>query len=162
MKHIRLVSVLLLFAVTITGCSSNKMYKSNEKNNLKLNTVTSTTGFMKKINAYLHIYGIDSKCESDYLGTIDLDKPTIHTGLPINKLLYLDLVFVNSHSMGGPSSAIHTETLMTPKKGKHYEIEAHYEDSIYDVAIWEKRSKKSKKRKYKLIPYETCKDKLKR
>ena len=150
---------LLMLMSFMTGCSSIKTYPNSFKKNMTVKTTTSSGSILQDVDTYLHIYTLDSKCKSDYLGTVDLDKPVKKVGLPVNKNLYLDFAFVKGGFFSHSSSRINSETLITPRKGRLYEVDVFYEDSIYDVSIWQKKSRKSKKRKLKLVPYEACKAK---
>ena len=109
------------------------------------------------ITTSLNIYSVNNKCEAQYLGTVDLEKAKTDLGLPANKLLYLDFRFVTSGFLRSGRSSMSYDTLLKPRSGAQYYIELSYLDDMYDMEIWEKRSKKSSKRELDNRPYDSCK-----
>lgn len=100
---------------------------------------------------------MDKKCKLDHLGVVELDKPTNKVGLPVNQKLLIEFSFVNATFMNQSSSVTREETIITPLRGRFYEAEASYDEGIYDVSIWQRKSSRSKKIKLKNVSYDTCK-----
>jgi len=148
---------MLLVMTALSGCSSLKTYPDNSYKNLTVKTSTSSDSIVQDVNVYLHIYTLDKQCKTDYLGTVNLDKPVKKIGLPVNKNLYIDFAFVREGFFSQSSSRISAETLITPRKGYLYEADAYYENNIYDVTITQKKSAGAKAKKFKKLPYENCK-----
>lgn len=157
MLNYKLISFVwgLLGLALVSGCSNIKTYSENYPDNMQVKTRTDSGSFFSSLDTVVHIYRLNNKCESDYLGTVEFEDPVTDIGLPVNQLLYLDFVFINS-SYGSSSSMSH-ETLLRPKKGARYEVALTYLDALYDVELWERRSRKAARKPLTMVPYEACK-----
>lgn len=151
----RLLSALI-GTLLLSGCSGIKTYPNQLAKNLTVQTKTSSDSILRDVEAYLHIYSVDKKCQTDYLGTVDLDKPKIAVGLPVNQLIYVDFVFVKSGFFSSTTSSISSATLLQLKKGRQYQANASYENNIYNTEIVELKSKGGKPRELPAIPLQAC------
>lgn len=149
--------VLTVLILTFSACSSVKTYPNDQKKNMTIKTSTNSGSAFRNIKVFMHIYKMDKKCKFDHLGVVELDKPTNKVGLPVNQKLLIEFAFVNATFMNQSSSITREETIITPLRGRFYEVEASYDEGIYDVSIWQKKSSRSKKIKFKNISYDTCK-----
>jgi hypothetical protein len=98
----------------------------------------------------MDVYGVDSKCEASYQGTVDLSDKKVSTGIPANKLSYLVFYFRGgSYFTGyhGTSYAIY----LTPRPGYRYDATASYADGMYGATIYEQDARGGGRRK---IPFE--------
>lgn len=112
---------------------------------------------LQDIDTLVHIYQLSSKCESEYLGTVELDGSKADVGLPVGQLLYMNFVFVRGGFFSASTSSTNIDTLLKPKPGAHYLADLQYLDGLYDMEIWERTSGKSGKRKLPIVPFEACK-----
>jgi hypothetical protein len=71
---------------------------------------------------------------------VNLDRPAAAIGLPVDRPSYLVFGFTRSSWLAGSRSTVHYATLLTPRSGHVYDIEASYLDAIYRVRILESAS----------------------
>jgi hypothetical protein len=89
------------------------------------------------VEAFLHVYRFKSACETEYLGTVTLDRDEIRTGLLPQQPTYLKFVFKTSSRLGGGSSLIPYGVVVTPHPGSQYLADLSYADSLYNVTVRE-------------------------
>ncbi len=114
-----LVCTLLL---TVASCSGLKDYASTTDRNLLIRTKTSGSP-LTKVEAFLHVYRLKNACETEYLGTVVLDRD--------------EIVFKTSSRLGGGSSLIPYGVAVTPHPGAQYVADLSYADSLYNVTVRE-------------------------
>ena len=148
---------LLLFMSLLAACSGIKSYPNTLDKNLNIRTDTHSNEFLGKVKADVDIYRVDTSCESEYLGTVKLDEPSVAVGIPPDRPSYLVFNFASSAFFSGSSSSINSATLLKPRAGYRYDIKVSYIDNIYDVAIREARPGKSAGREIERRALQTCK-----
>ncbi len=125
-----------IFAVFITllllgGCSTAKLYKAGLPQNLEINST------IESVEATLDIYNVKKQCETEYLGTVALDRNNLGLGIASGKPSYLVVGFAGSSFWGNSSSFISYDITQLPRKAYIYEMEVSYVDDIYHVALYE-------------------------
>jgi hypothetical protein len=88
------------------------------------------------VRAALHVHAVDAQCGTEYLGTLDLDRPAVALGIPEDRLSYLVFDFSSSSWLSG-SHRMTQQTLLRPRAGHLYEIAASYRENIYHVVVRE-------------------------
>ena len=157
--HMQFVLVVgLIFISLLSGCSNIKTYPAYQPENIRVETKADSGSFFTDIKTSLHIYSVNNECKTSYLGTVNFNKAKNRLGLPANKLLYLEFTFVNSGFFVSRTSSMSYDTLLKPRKGAQYNIELSYLDDMYNMEIWEKRSKKSSKRELDARSFDSCKN----
>ena len=149
-------AALLLAAVSLIGCSGLRTYPNDLEKNLVIRTNTDAGSMFSKVRADVEIFGINANCETEYHGTVSLNKPSVEVGIPPEKLSYMVFVFSNSSFLFGSSSTMRHETLLKARAGHTYDIEVSYIDDIYNMAISEKRPGAPKARKIALRSMGAC------
>ena len=140
----------------LSACSNIKDYSNHKPHNMSVKTKTNSGSSFSNIKTSLNIYSLNKKCETDYLGNVELDSEKTKIGLSTRKLLYLDFSFVSSGYFS-PTSSMNYDTLLKPRKGAQYYIELSYLDDMYNMEIWEKRSKKRSKKELEIRAFDSCK-----
>lgn len=144
MRQNRLGNVLvhaltgLVLLGLLGGCSGIKPYPNKQTQNLYISTERSSGSVLTSIKMAVDIYRVNADCTTVYEGTVQLPDKTATIGIPAGRLSYLDFVFANSGFFSNSSSTITSGTLLKPRKGYRYDIEARYIDAIYNVEIREK------------------------
>ncbi len=128
---------LALAVGLLGGCSGMKPYPNSLEPNLQIRTETKSGSVFSGVRAAVGIHRVDERCQIEYLGTVDLDKPTVAVGIPADRASYLVFDFASSSFLGGTRSRITQETVLRPRPGYSYEIVASYKDDIYNVVIRE-------------------------
>lgn len=113
------------------GCSGLKTYPTDPGGNLAVRSQLD-----HGVKAALHVHRVDGNCETRYVGTVQLDRPSVALALPAGQRTYLVVTFDTSSLLGG-SRSTSAAMLLTPRAGSRYEIGARYHESIYDVALSE-------------------------
>lgn len=131
------LSQLLLPVCLLVGCSGLKPYPNTLEENLHLHTRTDSGSVFSSVHAAVDIYRVNARCQTEYQGTVDLDKPAVAIGIPIDQPSYLSFGFSSSSWLANSNSIISYDTLLTPRVGFDYEFEVSYLDDIYHVAILE-------------------------
>jgi len=121
-----------LAAALLGGCSGGRKSYPNDLPEKNVSVRPALSG----VRAVLHIHGVDAQCRTEYLGTLDLDRPSVALGIPADRWSYLVFDFSSSSWLSG-SHRMTQETLLRPRAGHRYEIAATYRENIYDVVVRE-------------------------
>lgn len=148
--------ILLSLAIVSGGCSNLKNYPDDLVKNIFVKTKTDSGSFFSSIDSRIDIFDVDKACKIKYIGTVKLDKKKKGVGLQNNKVSYLDFRFISSGFLSSSSSSTSFATLLKARKGYIYDVLVNYEDDLYNVEIWEKRSKREKGHELDTIPLEEC------
>ena len=147
----------LLGAVGLAaGCSGLKPYPNTLAPNLQIRTEAKSGSVFSSVRADVGIYRVDPQCRIEYQGTVDLDKPTVAVGIPADRPSYLVFGFSSASFLGGTRSSISQETLLRPRPGYSYDIEATYKDDLYNVVIREVHPASGARRTIDLQPLSAC------
>lgn len=104
--------------------------------NLTIRTSTSSGSAFSSVRASVHVYSVDAKCATRYLGTVDLDKPSVAAALP--QAGYLVFEFATSGFLGGSRGRVSRETLVRTRADAVYEADVSYRDELYGVELRER------------------------
>lgn len=129
--------VLLSAIGLLASCSGLKSYPNTLEPNLQIRTETKSGSVFSGVRAAVGVYRVDERCQIEYQGTVDLDKPIVAVGIPADRASYLVFGFASSSFLGSARSTVSHETLLRPRPGYSYQIEASYKDDIYNVVIRE-------------------------
>lgn len=80
---------------------------------------------LSRIEVELDLYAVEPGCGAAYLGTVQLDDPTIELGLPLDQKVRLAYVF-SRHAIVGTSGTTVIEMMVTPRAGERYEFDVAY------------------------------------
>jgi hypothetical protein len=131
------IAACLLGACVLAGCSGLKTYPDAGTKNLIVRTEASSGSMLGRTRVSVHIHEVSAGCRTQYLGTVQLDEPTVEIGIPVGRPSYLVFNFHSSSFLGSTSGSINYETLLNPRAGYIYEAGARYTDGIYHVVIRE-------------------------
>ena len=145
-KLLALISIMLL----ISGCSATKLYQDMLTHNLEVNSKTDS------VEATLDIYSVGAQCESEYLGTVALDRSSIELGIAMEKPSYLIVGFSSSSFWSSSSGFINYDFTLLPRKAFHYEVDVFYIDNIYNVNVYEVSQLTGKKREMEAAELRNC------
>jgi hypothetical protein len=123
-------AALLLLLALAGGCSGLRTYPTDAAGNLAVRAQVDGD-----VRAALHIHRVDAQCHTEYVGTVQLDRP-VALGLPPGQASYLVVSFDTSSLLGG-SRSTSAGTLLVARAGARYELAVRYHDSIYDLALAE-------------------------
>lgn len=129
----------LLLALLLGGCAGIKTYPNRHAKNLLVQTERDSGSMLTSIKMAVDIYAVQPDCSLVYEGTLQLPDQQTEIGIPAGRSSYLEFVFDNSGFFSSSSSTISSGTLLRPRKGYRYDIEARYIDAIYNVVIHEKK-----------------------
>jgi len=125
----------VLLVVLAAGCSGLKPYRTHGQNNLVILTSTDSGSVFTGIKSAVDIHHIDSDCNTEYQGTIKLDRSRLETGIHTNTPVQLIFVFESNTWLAGTSSSISYNTLLDARPGYRYEAKVSYRDDFYDVSL---------------------------
>jgi hypothetical protein len=128
---------IVLLAALVAGCSGLRAYPDRADKNLSVRTELKSGSIMSTVRAALHVHRTNSKCETQYVGTIELTEPLTRIGLPAGELSYLVIRFGSSSLLGASSRTLTFDTLLRARAGHTYDINVGYADDVYDVSIRE-------------------------
>jgi hypothetical protein len=127
----------LLGVILLAGCSGLKTYPDVSPRNLVVRTEASSGSMLAKTRVSVHIHEVDASCRTEYVGTVQLNEPTVEIGVPAGRPSLLVFNFYNSSFLGGTTGNINYETLLRPRAGYTYDATARYREGIYYVSIRE-------------------------
>ena len=137
--RLRVAPLVAILAAALAGCASGrKTYPDPGTRNLEIRTATQASSVFSSVRAELDIHGVDADCRTQYLGTIDLDKPSVSAGIPAGRWSYLVFEFATSGFLGGSRGRISRETALKALPGHRYEAEVTYREEIYNVVLRER------------------------
>lgn len=122
---LRLLIGMLLAAVLAAGCSSTKTYRNSGEKNMLVRVKNEGGGFFSSTRPNLHVFSVNAACQTEYLGTVELDAPSVEVGLPVGQTVLIEFVFAKS-TLGGTNAATAVEMMATPRKGTRYEFDVAY------------------------------------
>ena len=146
---------LLLVIGVITGCSGLKTYPNNYGKNLHIITDKDKGSFFSDVKLSVDIHAVDKSCQTEYQGTVKLDRKTTEVGIPTDDTRYLAFYFESSSYWSNSNSSIHYDTLLKSRDGYSYIIKVSYIDDIYNVLIKE-ISANGEPRELNRIPLTAC------
>jgi hypothetical protein len=76
----RCVAGVLLGTVILTGCSGLRPYPDDLDKNVVIRTVTDSGSVFSKLGVELDIFSVKAGCKTEYLGTVDLNGPSVEVG----------------------------------------------------------------------------------
>lgn len=132
----RLMPVLIIF---LFAACSVKSYRSDLPKNLQINTVIRKSSTFRNTSLAVDVHTVDAQCWTDLLGRIYVDDPKTDVGVPVDRPVYLDFIFVSKVALSSSVSVVRYNTVMTPHSGSKYVADVTYDKGIYDVVIREKR-----------------------
>lgn len=131
------IAAWLLGAGLLAGCSGIKSYPDTSPKNLFVKTEASSGSAFSRMRVAVHIHEVDANCRTQYLGTVQLNEPSVEIGIPPERPSYLEFSFLSSSFLGGSSGRISYDMLLRPRAGYTYDATARYADGIYYVSIRE-------------------------
>jgi len=146
----RRICAVLLAAGLLAGCSGAKTYPDTVPKNVRVHT-----DIISSVRAELHIHRVGADCQTEYQGTIQLDKPTVEVGLSAARPSLVAVTFLRSSFLSG-SRTVRYDTLLTPRSGYSYEFRVSYRDDMYSVAIREIDARRSSSRELERKSLRTC------
>lgn len=114
-----------LLALSLYGCSGLKTYPDTIEKNARIHVRTDGGTLLSRIGIELDLYTVDAGCGSIYLGTLQLDDPTIELGLPLDRKVRLAYVFSRAAILGTSSMTV-IEMMLTPRRGERYDFDVAY------------------------------------
>lgn len=157
MKNLHSIGLLILSALLLPACSGLKPYPDLPNKNVHLQSKLTAAGVMSGITADMSIHSVNEKCETTYLGTVDLDKANKDIGIVPGQLTYLYVVFSTSGLLGSSTGSTSYSTLFRPKAGYEYRIDLRYKDEIYNVELFELGAGKKSARELERRSFDDCK-----
>ena len=145
-------SLLAFLSITLlaSGCASTKAYKDVLTHNLEFNSKTDS------VEVTLDIYGVGKQCESEYLGTVDLDRNSIELGIAMGQPSYLVVGFASSSFWSNSSGFLSYDFTLLPRKAYRYEVDVSYIDRIYNVIVYEVSQLTGEKREMETAELRNC------
>jgi len=146
------IAVLLLVALA-SGCSGERAYRSELPANLAVTAKTSGS-LLSSVGARLHVYDVGPGCKATYRGTVELGGSRTEVGVPAGSPSYLVFEFPRFSLIA--RSTTHFETLLTPRPGYRYDLEASYADDLYGATIYERPPAGKTRREVASRPLTAC------
>lgn len=131
---------VLAAVALLAGCNGVKTYPDQAAKNLQVHAQIDTGSVMKSTVAEFDVHFVDANCESTYQGRVYLDRPSVITGIPTGRPVYLDFIFASNVRLSSNISAIRHGILFTPLAGHHYDARVSYDKGIYEVVLREIRN----------------------
>jgi hypothetical protein len=109
----------------LAACDSSKPYPDFADKNLRVQT--ASTGAKVVMGVY--------SCNAEYEGSVTLDQPVVHVGVPAGQRVRLVFEF---HSPGLLArTSIKKEVQLLPRLGYRYDALVTYKDEVYAVGLRE-------------------------
>ena len=148
--RIKSISASLFLLFLLPGCSALSTYSNTSPINLIISKQTDAN-----ITTQVHIYNVSNKCQLHYIGTINVESKSIKSGLATNTPSFIEVQFSSSSFLYGDRSTSYG-TLLKPETGYQYELNTRYIDNIYNVSLFERNLKSSRKKELDTQSLEQC------
>ena len=125
------LSIAVLSAALLLGCSGIKPYPDTSPKNLRVQS--QVEGAVAEVD----VYRVDADCRTEYRGRVSLDRSAVEFGLPSGSLHYLDFIFASKTFLSPSVNVVRYETLLLPRPERRYDVQVRYVQSIYSVVIRE-------------------------
>ena len=106
------LAALACALVLLAACASGRKPYANDLREKNLNVNPELAG----VRGAMHIHRVDGQCQTEYLGTLDLDRRPVAVGIPADGITYLVFDFSSSSLLRG-SARTTQGTLFKPKAG---------------------------------------------
>jgi hypothetical protein len=126
-----------LVLVLLAGCAGVKTYPNTLAKNVQVRSETVSGSALFQVKTTLGVHRVDERCQLEFEGVVELDKPSIGLGVPTDRWSYLVFTFSGSSFLGGSNTSINRETLFRARPGHLYDISVSYRKDIYHVTIRE-------------------------
>jgi hypothetical protein len=145
-------------ALALAACSSSPRTYSNSlpKN---MHVTKQVEGGSVRVAVGFDIHGLKADCDLDFQGRVELEDGTTDIGLPVDRPLLLDFIFVTRGGFGSTTGATRHGMVITPRSGYDYRALVSYAKGIYSVEIREARKGVSGGRVLERVPLSACKAK---
>jgi hypothetical protein len=121
------------------GCSNLKPYPNDLPiKNVTIRTAASAGSVFSSVKVELDVHSVDASCATRYLGTLQLDQPTMAVSLPSGRGSLLTFQFLSSNVLGSSRGSISRRVFVTPRPDQRFEIDVTYRDDLYDVVVRER------------------------
>ncbi len=126
---------LIAFLFALAGCSGLQAYPNKLDKNLQVRTQLQSGSAFSKVRASMSIYQVNSECQIEYEGTVNLREPHVPVGVPAGRWSYLVFDFSSSGFLSNTSTSTSSRALLNPQAGTRYDVDVTYRDDIYNVTI---------------------------
>lgn len=133
----RVITLVAALCFLLVACSGLKPYRSDYQKNLFITTETDQ-GWFSGVDAALDIYEMQSECDVDYRGTVDLGHSLVEVGLPEGVAAYLVFRFESSAFLSNTQSSMGYDVALYPDFGQVYDVDVSYHNNIYNVEVQER------------------------
>jgi hypothetical protein len=141
----------------LAGCGSLKPYPNDlQPKNLTIHTATRAGSVFASVRAELDVHSVDGACRTRYLGTVELDQPSVAVGIASGSASYLVFHFISSNFLGSSRGRISRDVMLRPLPDQRYEIDVTYRDDLYDVTIHERSSRGGPAREVPMQDLRAC------
>lgn len=134
---LRSITFVAVLCALLGGCSGLKPYHSDHEKNLFITTDTEK-GFFSGVDAALDIYSMANGCDTDYQGTVNLDRSQVEVGVPAGVPAYLVFRFESSAFLSNTQSSMGYDVTLYPEYGQVYDVSVSYRGDIYNVEVAER------------------------
>jgi hypothetical protein len=128
----------VLAALAVAGCATGvKNYPNTLDKNVQIRSETVSSSSLFQVRTAVGVYRVGERCELEFEGVVNIDRPTVAMGIPANRWTYLDFTFNGSSPDGSSGGAVSRETLFRARAGYRYDVAVTYRKDTYHVAIRE-------------------------
>lgn len=153
---IRIVSMVVV--ASLIGCTTNT-YKDYQNTSPKNVVVRLSQDSDLGVTARLSIHRVNKKCRREYLGTVQVTKKPIRVGIPNGRLTLLAFYFVNKDPRWymNETGTINVNALVKPRRGYRYDAKLIYENTSFEVKLYEINKRSRKRRALNIVGLNACK-----
>lgn len=121
----------------LAGCAGSlPRYPNDRPKNVTVDLhFDSGGGFLSSSKAFAGINEFNKDCSTHYKGWVKLSEGVNEIGLAIGHPTLL-VVELSHSSWGGDGGSMQRGVVITPKPGVHYQVDANYADSMYDIRLY--------------------------
>lgn len=152
MKHL-ILAIISTNLLVACASSSAPRYDNTQEKNVTINVnMDERGGLFSTVEVVAGVNDLDNNCNINYRGFVELSHGKNQIGLTpgANTYLNIEVAFGSRTS----SSSFARGTILKPARGRQYEVDVKYIDSMYDFRLYEVSG--SKRKPLEVVPMEHC------
>jgi hypothetical protein len=122
---------VLILAAGLAACGGTKPYRHDGAPN-----VAVRSDLDGGVRATLHVHRVNGNCQTEYQGSLALDRSSLPLAIPAGRESFLDVTFDTSSLLAG-SRRMSAGTLVRARAGYRYDVAVAYRNSLYQLTVRE-------------------------
>ena len=122
---------VLIIALGVAACAGTRTYRSVGPENVAVRSELDGG-----VRATLHVHQVNGSCQTEYQGSVALDRSNVPLAIPAGRESFLDVTFDTSSLLAG-TRRMSAGTLVRARAGHRYDVAVAYRNILYQLTVRE-------------------------